>query len=111
MEDSGTKWGGKNLPALDYTDGLSILDESVSKINDLLEALWVRDSRIDLIINVKKTKSLRQGIKEDKKLWGTKRLTYLMYSFTYLGSINSKDGGTTVDVKNRIAEAQVFFYN
>jgi hypothetical protein len=30
-------------------------------------------------------------------------------SFTYLGSIISKDGGSSEDVKSRIAKAQAFF--
>jgi len=34
MEDRGVKCGGKTLPNLDYSDDLSILDESVSKMND-----------------------------------------------------------------------------
>ena len=32
--DHGIKWGGKTLLDLDYADGLSILDESVSKMNE-----------------------------------------------------------------------------
>ena len=35
--DHGIKWGGKTLLDLDYADDLSILDESVSKINEFLE--------------------------------------------------------------------------
>ena len=39
MGDHGIKWGGKTLLDLDYADDLSILDESVSKMNELLEVL------------------------------------------------------------------------
>jgi hypothetical protein len=35
MGDHGIKWGGKSLRDLDYADGLSILDESVSKVNEV----------------------------------------------------------------------------
>ena len=35
MEDHGIKWGGKTLIDLDYADNLSILDESVGKMNEL----------------------------------------------------------------------------
>ena len=34
MGDHGIKWGGKTLLDVDYTDDLSILDESVSKMNE-----------------------------------------------------------------------------
>jgi len=42
MEDDKIKWGGKKLLDLDYADGLSILHESGSKINELLEVLKVQ---------------------------------------------------------------------
>jgi len=35
MGDCRIKWGGKTLLGLDYADDLSILDESVSKMNEL----------------------------------------------------------------------------
>ena len=35
MGDRGIKWGGKSILDLDYADDLSILDESVSKMNEL----------------------------------------------------------------------------
>ena len=35
--DHGIKWGEKTLLDLDYADDLSILDEIVSKMNELLE--------------------------------------------------------------------------
>ena len=37
-------------------DNLSIIDENVSKMNELLEVLRVQDARIGLKINFKKTK-------------------------------------------------------
>ena len=40
---------------LDYADDLSILDESVSKMNEFLEVLPVQGAKIGLKINVKKT--------------------------------------------------------
>ena len=39
--DRGIKWGGKTFMDLDYADDLSILDESVCKMNELLEVLRV----------------------------------------------------------------------
>ena len=41
MGDHGFKWGGKTLLGLDYADDLSILGESVSKMNAFLEVLRV----------------------------------------------------------------------
>ena len=45
MGDHGVKWGGKTFLNLDYSDDFSILDESMSKMNELLEVLQVQDAR------------------------------------------------------------------
>jgi hypothetical protein len=63
MGDHGMKWGGKSLLDLYYTDDLSILDESVSKMNEVLEVLRVQGARITGCY-----KSLRLGISEDEKV-------------------------------------------
>ena len=39
MQDHGIKWRGKTFLDLNYADDLSILDESVNKMNELLEVL------------------------------------------------------------------------
>ena len=54
-------WGNKTFPDSE-ADHLSNLDESMSKMNELLELLWVQGACIDLKINVKKTKSIRIGM-------------------------------------------------
>ena len=54
---------GRNIFLDFYADDLSILDESVSKMNELLEVLRVQGARIGLKSSVKKTKSLRLGMK------------------------------------------------
>ena len=46
--DHGIKWGGKMPLDLDYADDLSILDESVTKMNELR----IQGARISLKINV-----------------------------------------------------------
>ena len=48
MEDNGVQCGGKAFLDLDYAEDLSILGESVSKINELLEVLRVQGAKIDL---------------------------------------------------------------
>ena len=99
MEDHKIKWRWKTLLDIDYADNLSILDESVSKMNEFLEVLRVQGVRIGLKINVKKTKSLRLGISEDEKVTMGNEKIDQVGSFTYLGSIISKDGGSSEDVK------------
>ena len=75
-----------------------------SKINELLEFLRVQGSRIGLKINVKKTKSPKLSISEDEKVTlGIKKIDQVG-SFTYLGDIISKGGGSSGDIKSRIVE-------
>ena len=93
MGDPGIKWGGKTLLDSNYTDNLSILDESASKMNELLGVLRIQGARICLKINVKKTKSLRLGISEDEKVTSDSENIDQLDSLTYHGSIISKDGG------------------
>ena len=80
----------------------------MSKTNEFLEVLRVQGARIGLEINVKKTKSLRLGISEEEKVTlGNKKIDQVG-SFTYLGSIISKDGGSSEDDKSRIKAQGVF---
>ena len=79
-------------------------------MNELLEVLPVQGDRIGLKINVKKTKLQRLGISEDEKVTvGTEKFDQVG-SFTYLGSIISKDCGSSENVKSRIAKAQGVFF-
>ena len=74
-------------------------------MNEFLEVLRIQGARIGLKINVKKTKSLRLGISEDEKVTLGNENTDQVGSFTYLGSIISKDNESSEDVKRRIAKA------
>ena len=86
MGDYGIKLREKTILNLDYAHDLSILGESLSKMNEFLQVLRVQAARIGLKINVKKTKSLRIGISEDEKLkLGNKKIDQVD-SFTYLCS-------------------------
>ena len=98
-----------NSPDLGYADVLSILDESVSKMNEFLEVLRIRGARIGLKNNVRKTKSLRLWISDDEKVTLGNEKIDQVGSFTYLGSIISKDGGCSENIKSRIAMAQSAF--
>ena len=56
------------IPNWRYVDDLSILDESLSKMDKLFEVMPVQGARIGLTINVKKTEPLRLEINEDEKV-------------------------------------------
>ena len=50
-EEDGIQWRSKTLLDIDYSDDLSVPDENVSKMNELLEVLRVQSATIDLKIN------------------------------------------------------------
>ena len=52
MGDHEIKWEGKTLPNLDCADDLSILDKSVSEINELLEVFKVQGTRIGYFCSI-----------------------------------------------------------
>ena len=68
-------------------------------MNEFIEDLRVQGPRIGLKIKVKKTKSTRLGISKDEKVTLGNEKIDQVDSFTYLGSIISKDGGSSEDVK------------
>ena len=60
-------------------------------------------------INVVKTKSLRLGINEDEMVTLGNKTIDQVGSFTYLGGIISKDGGSSEDARSRIAKTRGVF--
>ena len=76
----------------------------------LLEVLELQLAKIGLKIN-KKTKLLRLGIIEDEKVTLGNEMIDQVDSFTYLGSIISKDDGSNEDVKSRITKAQGVYHS
>ena len=55
-------------------------------------------------------KTLRLGISEDEQVTLGNEKIDQVGSFSYLGSIISKDGGSSEDVKSRKAKAQGVFF-
>ena len=77
----------------------------MSKTNTFSEVLRVQGAKIGLKINIKKTESLRLGISEDEQVTLGNEKIDQVGGFGYLGSIISKDDGSSEDVKSRIAKA------
>ena len=97
--DCGIKWAGKILINLDFVDDFNILDESASKMNEILEALRVQSPRIGSKINYSSIKSLRLSISEGEEMMLDNENNDEVDSIIYLGNIIE-------DVKSRIAKTQ-----
>ena len=106
MGEHSIKWRRNTFLDFDYAEDLSIPDVSVSKMNECQEILRVQGARISLKINVKRTPSLRLGIRPNEKvILGNAKIDQ-MASFIYLGSTINKDVGSSEDVKSRLAKTQ-----
>ena len=93
MGEHGIKWGSKTLLYLRYVDDLSILDENVSIMNELLEVWRVQGVRKGLTINIKNTRLLRLGISKGKVVMLYNKKIRQVDKFTFPGRIIGKDGG------------------
>ena len=86
---------------LDYTDGLSVPDKNVTKINLSLEVSTVQGTRIGLKINIRQTKSFRLEINESAEVMLGNSKIDQVGSFAYLSSIIGKEIRCSDDVKSR----------
>ena len=81
-----------------------------SDIEEKLHKLATNANAVGLKINIKKTKLLRIGTIVTTPLTLNGEIIDDVESFTYLGCILTKDGGSEEDIVNRINKARVAFH-
>lgn len=103
----GITWGlqGK-LDDLDFADDICLLSHTHAEMADKLDLLSDLAGKTGLKINIAKTKVLRINTENvcPFQIGGT--VLEDVDSFNYLGSIIAKDGGSSMDIKNRIMKAK-----
>ena len=92
------------LDNFDYTDYFAVLTCTQVQIRDKTDKVGKAASRVGLEINVPKTKVISKHTTLDAG-----ETLECVDSFTYLGSVISKDGSTKKDIKNRIIKARNAF--
>ena len=75
-----------------------------------LEILRVQNARTGLKINVKKTKSLRQGIDEDGEVMSRKERIDPVVNINYLESSISKDGAVKIRKAEKLRSMFLFVF-
>jgi len=91
----GIKWRGKFFLDLDYNDDLSILDGSVSKMNEFLEVLRTQQVwEVLMFIN--------ENINQVDSFTNLFSIIYIIILYYFI----SKDSGCSDNVKGRIAKTQ-----
>ena len=112
----GIQWGISSgrveyLDDLDYADDLAVLACTQAQIREKTEKVWQTARRVGLEINAPKTKVMCINTTLDAPLTIAGETLECVDSFTYLGSVISKDGSAQKDIKNRLSKARNAFAN
>ena len=103
----GIQWTfTKQLEDLDFADDIGLLSHSHHHIQDKTQSLSYIAKGTGLEINTKKTKSMRVNSTRDAAIMLEGQPIDDVESFTYLGSVVSRTGGSDEDVKVRIGKAR-----
>ncbi|KAK2165853.1 hypothetical protein NP493_1349g00001 [Ridgeia piscesae] len=100
-----TPWS--QLEDLDFADDLALLSHSHQQMQEKTELLNTVSTQLGLNINRSKTMIMKANTNNPITMNGEPLEE--TDSFTYLGSIINKHGGTAEDVKARIPKARVAF--
>ena len=101
----------KYLDDLDYDDDLAVLACSQAQIREKTEKVWQTAKRLGLKINAPKTKVMVINTTLDAALTIAGETLECVDSFTYIGSVISKDGNAQKNIKNRLTKASYVFAN
>lgn len=106
----GIRWSMTNhLEDLDYADDICLLSHSFNQMQTKLAKLVKEAEKVGLIINVKKTKSMRIFTNNEQNFNINDEPIEDVAHFTYLGSFISRNGGASEDAMARINKASHAF--
>jgi hypothetical protein len=107
---TGIRWKfTTQLEDLDYADDIALLSSKHQHLQEKTERLCSHAESIGLQINTDKTKVLRYNNKETKSIEIKGKSIVNVDTFTYLGAIVNKTGGSTEDIKHRLGLARRVF--
>lgn len=106
----GIQWGLRDrLEDLDFADDICLLSSRFSDMEGKLRGLQEEAKTVGLHINVKKTKEMRLNTRTEGTLSVDGKDIEQVETFTYLGSVVTKNGGADEDVKQRIRKVNGAF--
>ncbi len=107
---SGIQWTPwTQLDDLDFADDLALLSHTRQQMQDKTTRLADISSQVGLAIHKQKTKIMRLNATREEPVLLAGTPLEEVESFTYLGSIIDKKGGTDADVRVRIGKARAAF--
>ena len=109
-ERTGIRWNFTTvLEDLDFADDIALLSSTMGHLQTKTTKLEDNAARVGLKLNANKCKTLKANSKSDAHLTIGHNEVEEVDRFTYLGANVSKDGGSTADIKKRIALASAAF--
>lgn len=107
---NGIQWTlWKQLDDLDFADDLALLSHSKTQMQNKTEKLLHESKQMGLNIHKGKTKILKVNDNCNEPVKLEQEPIEEVETFTYLGSIVDKLGGTDADIKKRISKARAVF--
>ena len=107
---NGVQWTlWTQLDDLDFADDLALLSHSQQQMQDKTTALADTSAKVGLNIHKGKTKVMKVNTSSTEPITLEGSPLEEVESFTYLGSVIDKQGGTDADVKARIGKARTAF--
>ena len=104
----GLQWTfAKTLEDLDFADDIGLLSHYFKHKQEKSQGLSKVALQTGLEINTQKTKSMRVNTATNTLIQFAEQDIEDVESFTYLGSLISKTGGTEEDIKSRIGKARL----
>ena len=97
------------LDDLDFADDLALLSHNHQQMQEKASDLHRTSMQVGLTLNKQKTKIMRISASTDKPVKIEGEELEKVESFTYLGSVMDKSGGTDTDMKTRISKARSAF--
>ena len=106
----GIQWTlTKQLEDLDFVDDVSLLAHRHEDPQIQLEPVADEAEKVGLQIKINKTEVMRVNNNRQEAIQLQGKEIKKADSFTYLGSVVSKDGGTDEDIRNRVNDARHAF--
>jgi hypothetical protein len=109
ISNYGIKIGGNNISNLRYADDTALMESSRDGIDSLTNAVNDAGKKLNLSLNVKKTKLLSAGRTPTSHSANIKidgQTVEEVDRFKYLGSVKTQNASCTSDIKIRIAMAK-----
>ena len=95
--------GGRQINNLRYADDTTLIARTAAELQDLIERVKISSEKYGLLLNVKKTKVMICGGKNDHHIQTDGEDIEIVNTFNFLGAMIVDTGGSSEEIKRRLA--------